>query len=201
VESGDERTAPALSGSEEIEFPEIGVLEAFLTDGLRTLLRYDEIPNMKEMTLRYPGHADQVRLLRDMGLFAKKPIAVGGVAVSPIDVTSRLLFPLWKFEPGEEDLTVFRVEIDAVHGGVARRHVFEILDRYDSATATSSMARTTGYVCTALVRLVASGQYTEPGISPPEMIGRVPGCLERVTRDLAARGITLTRSTEDIAKR
>jgi saccharopine dehydrogenase-like NADP-dependent oxidoreductase len=181
---------------EEVRFPDFGVLEAFITDGLRTLLHGATVPHMREMTLRYPGHADQVRLLRDLGLFSKEPIAVGGVTVSPIKVTSRLLFPLWKYEPGEEDVTVFRVEVDAVEDGGSKRHVYEILDRYDAVTGTSSMARTTGYVCTALVRLVASGGYSVPGITAPETLGRVPGCLDRVTRQLAARGVSLSHTLE-----
>lgn len=197
-EAGVTRTVPALSDLGEIEFAGVGTLEAFLTDGLRTVLRYEAIPNMREMTLRYPGHCRQMALLRDLGLFGRTPLEVEGVMVSPRAVTSRLLFPHWEFAPGEEDLTVFRVEIDAESDGVLRRQVFDLVDRYDRLTATSSMARTTGYVCTALVRLVASGRYAEPGISPPERVGTVPGCLEQVTRDLSARGVVLTESNAEI---
>jgi len=57
---------PALSERDYIDFDPIGTLEAFNTDGLRTLLTTVEVPNMVEKTLRYPGHADQMLMLREM---------------------------------------------------------------------------------------------------------------------------------------
>lgn len=189
-ERGVVRSASALSGLETIEVAGVGALEAFLTDGLRTLLRDDEVPEMRELTLRYPGHAAQMRLLAAMGLFATEPIDVDGVAVRPRDLAARLLFPLWEFGPGEPDLTVLRVEID-VGGSEPRRHVFELLDRYDHETGTSSMSRTTGYTCTALARLVASGRWRAPGVVPPEVVGRDPACYAHVVADLTRRGVVL----------
>ena len=41
---------PALSDLEQIDFPPVGILEAFNTDGLRTLIKTMKIPNMKEKT-------------------------------------------------------------------------------------------------------------------------------------------------------
>lgn len=184
---------PALSELESLDFPEIGTLEAFFTDGLRTLLDTVQVPDMKEKTMRYPGHAEQMRVLREMGLFDSEPVDVGGTLVSPLDMTARLLFPLWRFEPGERDLTVMRVEVDAIADGL-RRYRYDLIDRYDATTGTASMARTTGYTCTALARLVARGIYTAPGVSPPEFVGRETGCFDFVMEHLAAKGIALNVS-------
>jgi saccharopine dehydrogenase-like NADP-dependent oxidoreductase len=191
VRDGRVRTDPALSLRTELTVPEIGPLEAFLTDGLRTMLREDGVPEMREMTLRYPGHVAQIALLRELGFFAREPIDVAGQSVSPRVVTERLLFPHWEFRPDEEDLTVLRVEIDVETAGRRLRRAWHLLDRYDASTGTSSMARTTGYTCTAVVDLVASGAYARSGIAAPEDIGRAPGCFERVVRHLADRGIAL----------
>lgn len=195
---GQIRTDPALSGVEEIEVPGVGTLEALLTDGLRTLLADDAVPDMRELTLRYPGHADQMRLLREMGLFDTTPVELNGVSVVPRDLTTRLLFPLWEFGPSEADLTALRVEVDTVVAGKTVRHVYEMLDRYDRQTDTSSMARTTGYTCTAIVHLVARGQYKHVGISPPEFVGRDIACFEQVVRYLDQRGVSITHSTEAV---
>ncbi|MDX1584203.1 MAG: saccharopine dehydrogenase C-terminal domain-containing protein, partial [Thermoanaerobaculia bacterium] len=62
VENGRVVTKEALSEVEPIDFPAIGTLEAFNTDGLRTLLETVEAENMREKTLRYPGHADRMRM-------------------------------------------------------------------------------------------------------------------------------------------
>jgi saccharopine dehydrogenase-like NADP-dependent oxidoreductase len=194
VESGELRTEAALSQVEQIEVEGVGTLEAFLTDGLRTLLHTARVPDMREKTIRYPGHAAQMALLREMGLFGQEPVEIEGTKVVPRELAARLLIPLWEFGPGDQDITVMRVEIEAVSGSVSSRHVFELLDRYDAQTGTLSMARTTGYTCTAVVRLVASGLYSRTGISPPEYVGRDAGCFESVVGDLKARGIELRES-------
>ena len=189
VERDEIVTRPALSDPELIDFPGVGTLEAFNTDGLRTLIHTVKAPNKKEKTLRYPGHIEKMRVLRETGLFSKEPVTVKGVQVVPLEVTSKLLFPLWQFEDGEEDFTVMRVEVEGLMNGGRVLHTFDLLDRYDAATDTLSMARTTGYTCTAVVRAYARGLYRAPGISPPEFLGRAPGVYEFVMQDLATRGV------------
>ncbi len=193
VEEGELRVAPALDQLQQIELPEVGVLEAFLTDGLRTLVHTVQVPDMREKTMRYPGHAERMLFLRELGLFDEEPIDVDGVMVSPVRLTAKLLFPFWRYKPGEADMTVMRVEVDAVKAGVSQHHVYDLLDRYDQSTDTQSMARTTGYTCTAMVRLVARGEYAEVGVSPLEFVGRRAGCFESVLADLEARGVSLVR--------
>ena len=172
VENGAMVTRPALSDPELIDFPGVGTLEAFNTDGLRSLARTISAPNMKEKTLRYPGHIEKMAVLREAGFFDNKEIRLNGSQFRPIDLTAAILFPKWKMGPGEADITVLRVEIEGRRGDCRVRHVFRLLDRYDRQTDTLSMARTTGYTATAAVRMLAEGLYTEAGIVPPELIGR-----------------------------
>jgi saccharopine dehydrogenase-like NADP-dependent oxidoreductase len=193
-EHGEEVVRPALSEPELVDFPGVGTLEAFNTDGLRTLLRTVAAPRMREKTLRYPGHAEKLRVLRATGLFARNPVTLGDLSVAPRDLTARLLFPLWQMEEGEEDFTVMRVTVAGEKDGAACSRVFHLLDRYDRASGTSSMARTTGYTCTAMVRLVASGRYRRPGLSPPEYVGREPGCWDFIRAELARRGVLFTET-------
>ena len=194
VENGEVVVRPALSEPELVDFPGVGTLEAFNTDGLRTLLSTVAAPSLREKTLRYPGHAEKMRVLHATGLFGRTPVAVGGVSVAPLDLTAQLLFPLWQMEEGEEDFTVMRVTVEGVMDGLAQRQVFQLLDRYDRATGTTSMARTTGYTCAAMVRLVASGRYRRAGISPPEYVGREPGCWAFIRAELASRGVVFTQT-------
>jgi saccharopine dehydrogenase-like NADP-dependent oxidoreductase len=92
-------------------------------------------------------------------------------------------------EEGDEDFTVMRVTVEGEKGGQKLRKEFNLLDRYDRVTKTTSMARTTGYACTATVRLVAKGGFTRKGISPPEFVGQEPGAWEFIRKDLAKRGV------------
>ncbi|MFL6234161.1 MAG: saccharopine dehydrogenase family protein [Thermoanaerobaculia bacterium] len=181
-------TLPALTEVEPVDIPGVGTLEAFNTDGLRTLLRMD-VPSMVEKTLRYPGHADKMRMLRETGFFATEPLEIGGARVRPLDLTARLLFSSWQLGPGEEDFTAMRIVVEGEKDGRRARYAWDLLDRYDRATGTTSMARTTGYTCTAAVRLVAAGLYGRKGISPPEFVGRDAAAYAFLISELAARGV------------
>jgi saccharopine dehydrogenase-like NADP-dependent oxidoreductase len=193
--SGEEVTMPALSEVELIDLPGIGTLEAFNTDGLRTLLATLPVPDMVEKTLRYPGHAERMRIFRETGFFSDRGIELDGELVRPIDVTAELLFDAWQYDEGEEDLTVMRVVVDGTHEGRPVRHRYDLLDRYDVETDTASMSRTTGYTCTAVVRLLDSALYSEPGITPPELLGGTPGCFDFIMARLEERGVRFTGST------
>jgi saccharopine dehydrogenase-like NADP-dependent oxidoreductase len=182
-----EVTAPALSEIELVDLPGVGTVEAFNTDGLRSLLRTIPVPDMVEKTLRYPGHAERMRMLHATGFFSDAPLDLAGESVRPIDLTARLLFDAWHYQPGEADLTVMRVIVEGVESGRRVRHQYDLLDHYDAASDTSSMARTTGYTCTAVVRLIAGGGYGGRGITPPEGLGA--GALEFVFGEMERRGV------------
>ena len=196
VEGGRTVVREALSEVEPIEFAGIGTLEAFNTDGLRTLIRTLDVPFMKEKTLRHPGHAALMRVFRDTGLFGRDPIAAGGSTVRPLDVTSALLFPKWSYEKGEEDMTALRVIVEGVRDGVKERRTWEMVDTYDRATGTSSMARTTAFPCAAVARLIAAGTLARPGVIAPERIGQEPGLLPRVLEALERRGVRVQERVE-----
>ena len=192
IENGLRVTRPALSEAELIDFPKVGTLEAFNTDGLRTMLSTLDIPNMKEKTLRYPGHIALMRAFRETGFFRKDLIEVGGVKVRPLDVTSKLLFAKWSYEAGEEEFTVRRVCVEGEKGGKPVRYTYDLYDEYDRRTRTSSMARTTAFPNVIVARMIASGALHEPGVIPPERLGAHAGLFDHMVRELSARGMTLT---------
>lgn len=176
----------ALTDIETITFPHVGALEAFNTDGLRSLaFTMPDVPNMKEKTMRYPGHAELMRVFRETGLFGKNPITVDGLNVTPLDVTSKLLFSKWKMQPGEEDITVMRVTLEGDQG----KYVYTLLDRFDRKTNTTSMAKTTGYTCTAAVNLVLEQGFDRKGICPPEFLGENKANLDFMLNYLEERGV------------
>ena len=189
IDNGVEVTRPALSDPELVDFPGVGTLEAFNTDGLRTLLQTIDAPFMKEKTLRYPGHVEKMAVLRESGFFSAEPVTLQGREVRPIDLTARLLFPMWKLQPGEGDITILKILIEGGVDGRKQRVVYDMLDRFDRDSNTTSMARTTGYTATATVRMIADGLYARTGISPPEYLGQVPGCVQYLLDRLAERGV------------
>lgn len=194
VEYGQEVIRPALSDVELLDFPGVGTLEAFNTDGLRTLQFTLNAPFMKEKTLRYPGHVNLMRIFRESGFLGTEAIQVADASVRPIDLTSKLLFDQWKLQPGEEDFTVLQVIVEGQQAGKPIRYTYDLLDRFDRQTQTTSMARTTGYTATLVARLVLSGQFKQTGICPPEFVGRTPGCYERLLDGYAQRKIQIKES-------
>jgi saccharopine dehydrogenase-like NADP-dependent oxidoreductase len=178
-----------LPEPESIDFPEVGMLEGLNSDGLRTLIKTMDIPNMFEKTLRYPGITEYLRVLRDTGFFSYNEVQVGNNLIRPFDLTAALLFPKWKIQPGEADITAMRLIISGKENGKTKTYTYSLLDRYDTKTNTTSMARTTGYTCTAVADLILSDKYNHKGISPPEYIGEVGNNFEHVKQYLEARGI------------
>ena len=196
VVDGKTVVKPALSEPELLDFEGVGTLEAFNSDGLRSLVHTMEIPNMIERTLRYPGHIEKMRMLRETGFFSKEPVNVGGVEIRPLDLTTKLLFPHWKLGDEEAEFTVMRIIIEGEEQGEAKTYIYDLLDRYDSTTKTSSMARTTGYTCTGAARLVMDGRYKHAGVSPPEFLGRDAGNVDFMLKHLKKRGVNYRKREE-----
>ncbi|MCP4584171.1 MAG: saccharopine dehydrogenase [candidate division Zixibacteria bacterium] len=199
VENGQLVVRPALSEPELIDFPDVGTLEVFNTDGLRSLARTINAPNMKEKTMRYPGHIEKMRVLRETGFFSQDEIDINGTRIRPIDLTSKLLFPKWEYSQGEADITVMQVTVEGVRSGQRLRYKYDLLDRYDAVTETLSMARTTGYTATMAVRLLANGMYSRKGLSAPEQIGRHQECVEFLLNGLRDRGVVYKETIDEIS--
>ena len=191
VENGRVVTREALTEVEPIEFEGIGTLEAFNTDGLRTLLDTVTADNMKEKTLRYPGHVDRMRMMRETGFFSDDPITVDGVEVVPRRVTETLMFDHWRRPEDEEELTVMRVDVAGRKGETSKHYRFDLHDRTDMTTKTSSMARTTGFPCAIIARLLARGEIATTGVLPLEILGRDESLYEKIVAELARRGVKL----------
>lgn len=187
---------PALSDPEFLELDELGTLEAFNTDGLRTLLKTLNLSDMKEKTLRYPGHREKMLMLREAGFFDSRPVEFGGQQVRPVDFTARILFSRLQLQPGEEDLTVLRVVVEGEKHGRPLCLIFELFDRFDRSSGIHSMARTTGYTATMLARALARGLIRRKGIIAPEMLGFEPEVFSFVRGGLEKRGIIIKETIQ-----
>ncbi|MCK5845756.1 MAG: hypothetical protein KAG97_13670, partial [Victivallales bacterium] len=143
-------------------------------------------------TLRYPGHVQLMEVMRETGFFRTDPINIHGTDIRPLDVTAAILFPKWKMRRDEADFTVMRVEMDGRFKGENTRRVYDLFDQFDWKSRTTSMARTTGYTCTAMVRLLDEGKITETGVIPPEKVGMIPGAFSRIRELLEERGVRLS---------
>ncbi|KAA3633717.1 MAG: saccharopine dehydrogenase [Bacteroidetes bacterium] len=198
VENGEEVIKEALSEVELLTFDAVGTLEAFNSDGLRSLVHTIDAPDMVEKTLRYPGHAAMMKVFRETGFFSQDSVDVRGQKVRPIDLTAKLLFPKWELGAEEPELTIMQVIIEGVENGKRMRYTYDLYDEYDPETKTHSMARTTGYAATSAVRMFAEGLFTQKGVFVPEFIGKDSKCVEFILACLKERGIEYVERVEEI---
>lgn len=193
VENGFVVTKPALSDTELINFEKVGTLESFNTDGLRSILfTMKHIPDMKEKTLRYPGHISLMQALMQAGFFSEETVNVKGTSVRPIDVTSAILFEQWKPEVNGEEFTIMKIVIKGTENHLPKTVEYFLHDDYDKATQTPSMSRTTGYACNAFANLITSKMFEEKGVFPPELVGKNERCFRFVMEYLEERGVRYT---------
>jgi lysine 6-dehydrogenase len=178
VRKGEVITMPPLSEPELVEFHMGGhdlVLEAFNTDGLRSLITtmQGRIPNMREKTLRFPGHIAYIRELQETG---------------------RPWIPdTWTPPEDRNEFTIMRINFRGAQNGREKKITYDMFVTWDEKTGLSSMSRSTGYSCTGVARCVLEGIYKRKGISPPSYVGEAPGCAECIFEHLRARNILLER--------
>ena len=195
VEHGQLVTKPALSDVELVDLPRVGTVEAFNTDGLRSLATTLHAPFMKEKTLRWPGHAERMRMLREAGFLSLDPVEIAGAKIRPYDLTTRLLFDAWRLPEGEVDLTVMRVEATGTIRGARETWTWDLYDEADPASGFHSMARTTGFPCAIVARMLARGELAHPGVQPPERLAGDDRVFHGVMEGLRERGVTISRTT------
>lgn len=189
VRKGEIVEVEALSGLELVGFPDVGRLEAFYTDGLRTLLHtIRNVEDMWEKTLRYPGHVEKVSLLKDLGFFDEKPVSVDGLNVLPRKLTAKLFEQkLWK--PKVKDIVVLRVEVSGFRNNERIRYVYHLSDHYDEKNGITAMARTTAYPASIIAQLMLKKAVEEKGVLPPEKIGMKDELFMAFLSELERRGI------------
>ncbi len=190
-------TKAALSEAEPFELEGVGTLEAFNTDGLRSLLKTIKAPTLWEKTLRYPVHAELMRVFAHTGLLDTEAVEVNGQWVRPRDLTAKLLFPLWQSVPGEREFTVLKVQVDGQKEGRPMSLHGDLFDEGDPAGGESSMARTTGFPCAIVTRLLLGDERPDPGVIPPERLGERPGLMDKMVNELKARGVDLRVRVEE----
>ena len=199
VENGKMVVRPAMSDAEYVHFKKIGTLEAFNTDGLRSLIKtMKQIPSMKEKTLRYPGHINLIRALSDAGFLSREAITISETRVVPLEFTSRILFDAWKLGTEEPEFTVMRIILRGTENGIAREITYELYDEYDPVEKLSSMARTTGFTATGTAEMILNGNFTEKGLFPPELVGKEPGCFDFILSYLKERNVLYRMTAQDI---
>jgi lysine 6-dehydrogenase len=180
----------ALSERERVDFESpVGELEAFHTaGGLSTMgFRYEgKIPTMEYKTLRYPGHAEIMQAIRELGMLELDPVDVDGIKVIPREVFIATAGPRLR-KPDSPDLVALRVTVEGKRNGRDTRLGWELLDYFDREHGISAMMRTTGYSLAITGQMQARGEIRGAGVlTPDEAVD-----AERYIGELGKRGIEI----------
>lgn len=169
VRDGAPVTVPVFAEMERITVDGAGEMEAFLSDGLRTLIdTLPQVPRMEEKTLRWPGHVDAVRPLVASGRFLEE-FRARCVVDEPRDLVALV--------------------VRARRGGKVTR--MTMVDRYDPSTGLTAMSRTTALTTSVTAQLVAKGGVKAAGVHPLERVGSDPRAYQFLVDGLAARGVVM----------
>jgi lysine 6-dehydrogenase len=195
VKDGKVVLVEAMSGLEEIEFPGVGKLEAFYTDGLRTLLHTVKAKEMWEKTLRYPGHIEKIKLLKALGFFDSEKVNVAGTKVEPREVTAELFERKLK-RPDVPDIVVMLIKVSGLKGNKRIRYAYRVLDHFDMGRQVTSMARTTAYTASVVAQLLGRKEITERGVVPPEKLGMNKRLFEKLTNEMKKKRVFINEEKE-----
>jgi lysine 6-dehydrogenase len=200
VENGQLKSVPRYSGAETVFFDGIGQCEAWHEGFMPWLLDLEALKGLQvgtQKTVRWPGYAAKVTLLKELGLLSSEPLAVDGAQVAPKRLLDELLYPYVKLEQGERDVTLFRVEVVGQQDGRPRRYKIEMVDRYDDQLGFTSMARTTAFTGAIVARMIARGDLTAQGLLTPEQVVAGP-LFHKLVDELAAAGVRFDMTTEKV---
>lgn len=158
---------------------ELGELDAFLSDGSRSLLTsFPDVKNISEWTLRWTGHLETMSNLRALGLLDE------GAGFQGLGTTLGGKFPAEKYPD------VLLMVVECSRGQEKRR--WRLIDR--RTNNQSAMSRTTGYTTAAVAMVLARGQFKEPGVHPPERLGALESVTKTIIEDLVARGVKIEQT-------
>jgi saccharopine dehydrogenase-like NADP-dependent oxidoreductase len=202
VVNGKLTTAPRYGGVEPVVFAGVGECEAWHETFMPWLLDLEALKGLKtgtQKTVRWPGYAARVTTLKELGLLGERPIDVDGVQVAPKKLLDALLYPHVRLEPGERDITVFRVEVAGEKDGRPRRYRVDMVDRYDPIHDFTSMARTTAFTGAIVARMIARGDLQARGWLTPERV-ITAALFDRLVRELAETGVLFEMTTEKVER-
>ncbi len=169
-----------------IEVPEIGKMEYFASDGLGTLLMtMNHVKNMKELTLRYKGHIEKMRFLREIGILSNDYIEIDNLKISGKGLLLRFL--LKNITNTYRDLTILYV----VAKKDSRSEGYLVSKKYDEENKMSAMSIMTGYTAAIIGRLYLKNIIDRKDFFPPEYIGREENLFRELEKEYSKEEIFL----------
>lgn len=202
VSDGKIQLVPRYSGVEAVTFPGVGQCEAW-HEGFKPWIL--EIPALEKInlgtqkTVRWPGYAEKVTVLKELGLLSLDPVQLDGNSIVPKHLVDAVLYPHVKLDAGEQDITCFRVELIGEKSGNPCRYKAEMVDWYDEETGFTSMARTTAFTGAIVARMIAAGKLSTTGnsiVTPEKLISG--SAFDHLMAELGSANVNIEITLQDL---
>lgn len=182
IRDGKTVKVPTFTELEQVDFPPLGKLEAFVTSGGASSAHRSylgKLQTYQNKTLRYPGHFEQFRAYKLLGLFEENQVLFRGQKVAPRDFFHLLLEPKIKAAEDYRDICLIRVVVRGLKGGIQQEFTGEIIDRFDEKTGFTAMERLTGWHAAIMLEMALEGKTRtgvrglEQAVDPAEFMTEV----------------------------
>ena len=196
IRDGKITLVPSFTELEEIDFPPLGKLEAFVISGSMSTTadtHLGKLQRYENKVLRYPGHFVTFEGYKRLGLFSEEPIEVDGQTLIPRHFYHKLLEGKIT-APHVEDICIMRAVGIGLKDGHETRVTLDLIDQYDPETGFTGMERLTGWHCALMMGFQARGEIA-PGAHRMES---VPAA--KIMDELTKRGIKWTVDEEQVNK-
>lgn len=162
----------AATDLESFKFNEFGKdeeLECAITPGMPSFIFTR--PNLKEFaekTVRWPGHWQGVKALKECGMLDLEPVEFGGVKISPREFLLAMIEPRLRPLEGDTDVCIMMNTVIGTKNGKRTQISYYLWDEADTKNGISSMARVTGFASAIVALFIGRGMITGKGIVAPE---------------------------------
>ena len=150
---------------------------------------------MWEKTLRYPGHAEKIKLIKKLGLLNKEPLT--SIKITPW----KFMVKFWEenlsfFET--KDLVLMRIKVRGRKDSTKFLHTYKLVDYFDEQRNITAMGRSTAYTAFAVIKLMIENRIKRKGIIPPEILGMDKKLFEEIQQILMEKDIEFKGKIEKI---
>lgn len=172
VKDGKIVEANAMDDLEKFRFNQLGrdeELTCAITPGMPSFLyTRPQLKECAEKTIRWPGHWEGVKMLKECGMLESTPVNFKNMKISPREFLSFVITPRLKPLEGETDVCVMWNTVTGVKNGQKIRIDYYMWEGADLENGISAMGRVTAFPEAIATVMLGKGEITKKGIVTPE---------------------------------
>ena len=195
LKNGEIVEVPCFDNIENVNFDNIGELEAAVTSGGLSTMPWtfkNKLKVLENKTLRYKGHWEWMKAYRELGLFSREVVNHNSTEIVPRHFYHKLLEK--KLDHGRvEDVCLMRIKAIGTKNSQKVELNIDAVEYYDKKTDLTAMEKWTGWHISIMALEIAYNKISHGAIS-------VENALKGHTflKEARNRGYNITINTKEI---